>query len=141
MSLGHILIVLVPRRTFHYLYDSSSDTMAPHSSTKIGCFAKQRMLCHSAPYSDPFKLWMTDTSRHQCARRDGRQQKMFKIVMFDSEKSRVNSSQSSKKEKKGTFKTLGLVAAQCNGIAACAYSLKIFTVHTLVYLTVHGLYY
>ena len=32
------------------------------------------------------------------------------------------------KEKEGTFKNLGLVEAQCNGIAACAYSLKIFTV-------------
>ena len=50
-------------------------------------------------------------------------------------------SQGLKKEKEGRFKNLGLVAAQCNGIAACAYSLKIFTVHTLVYLTVHGLYY
>ena len=27
-------------------------------------------------------------------------------------------------KKKKTFKNLGLVAAQCNGIAACAYSLK-----------------
>ena len=59
--------------------------------------------------------------------------------MFDSQESRVNRSQDLKKEKEGTFKNLGLVAAQCNGIAACAYSLKIFTVHTLLYLTVHGL--
>ena len=41
-------------------------------------------------------------------------------------------SQGLKKEKEGTFKNLGLVAVQCNGIAACAYSLKTFTVHTLV---------
>ena len=34
---------------------------------------------------------------------------------------------------------LGLVEAQCNGIAACAYSLEIVTVHTSLYLTVHGL--
>ena len=34
-----------------------------------------------------------------------------------------------KKEKEGTFKNLGPVTAQYNGIAACAYSLKnIFTV-------------
>ena len=45
-------------------------------------------------------------------------------------------SQVLEKEKEGTFKNVGLVAAQCNGIAACAYSLKIFTVHTLLYLTV-----
>ena len=43
------------------------------------------------------------------------------------------------KEEEGTFKNLGLVVAQCNGIATCAYSLKIFTVHKLLYLTVHGL--
>ena len=58
--------------------------------------------------------------------------KSFKIVMyscmFDSQEPRVNRSQGLKKEKEGTFKNLGLVAAQCNGIAACAYSLKIFTV-------------
>ena len=40
------------------------------------------------------------------------------------------------KEKEGIFKNLGLVSAQCNGIAACAYALKTFTVHTLLYLTV-----
>ena len=40
------------------------------------------------------------------------------------------------KTKEGTFKNLGLVAAQCNDIAACAYSLKIFRLHTLLYLTV-----
>ena len=65
--------------------------------------------------------------------------KSIKIVMFDSQEPRVNRSQGLKKEKEGTFKNLGLVAAQCNGIAACAHSLKIFTVHTLLYLTVHGL--
>ena len=48
--------------------------------------------------------------------------------MFDSEESRVNRSHGLKKEKKGTFKNLGLVTEQCNGITACAYSLKIFTV-------------
>ena len=57
--------------------------------------------------------------------------------MFDSQESRVNRSQCLKKE--GTFKNLGLVVAQFNGIATCAYSFKIFTVHTLLYLTVHGL--
>ena len=48
--------------------------------------------------------------------------------MFDSEESRANRSQDLKKEKEGTFKNLGLVASQCNGISACAYSLKVFTV-------------
>ena len=57
--------------------------------------------------------------------------KSFKIVMFDSqESSRVNRSRGLKKEKEGTFKNLGPVAAQCHGIAARAYSLKIFTLHT-----------
>ena len=46
----------------------------------------------------------------------------FKIVMFDSQESRVNRSQGLKKEKEGTFKNLGLVVAQCNDIAVCAYS-------------------
>ena len=32
-----------------------------------------------------------------------------------------------KKEKEGTFKNLGPVTAQYNGIAACAYSLKMFS--------------
>ena len=80
-----------------------------------------------------------ETSRHQSARRDRRKQKSFNIVMFDSQESRVNKSQGLEKEREETFKKLGLVAAQCNGIAACAYSLEIFTVHTLLYLTVHGL--
>ena len=65
----------------------------------------------------------------------------FIIVMFDSQESRVNMSQGLNIEKEGIFKNLGLVAAQCNGIAVCAYSLKIFTVHTLLYITVHGLQY
>ena len=51
----------------------------------------------------------------------------------------VNRLQGLEKKKEGTFKNLGLVAAQCNGIAACAYSLKIFTV--LTYVTVHILLY
>ena len=59
---------------------------------------------------------------------------MFKIVMFDSQESKVNRLQGLKREKEGTFKNLGLVAAQCNGIAACAYSLKIFKYNT--YITV-----
>ena len=64
--------------------------------------------------------------------------------MFDSQESRVNRSQDLKKEKEGTFKNLGLVAAQCNGIAACAYSLKICTglyIHYCTLLYIHGLYY
>ena len=44
--------------------------------------------------------------------------------MFGSQESRVNRSQDLKREKEGTFKNLGLAATQCNGIAACAYSLK-----------------
>ena len=48
--------------------------------------------------------------------------------IFDSQESIVNRSQGLRKEKEGTFKNLGLVAVQCNGIAACAYSLKLFTV-------------
>ena len=47
----------------------------------------------------------------------------------------VNRSQGLEKKKEGTFKNLGLVAAQCNGIAACAYSLKIFTVQYIHYCT------
>ena len=69
--------------------------------------------------------------------------KSFKIDMFDSQESRVNRSQGLKKEKEGTFKNLGLVVVQCNGIAACAYLFfeHIYsTVHTLQYLTAHSLY-
>ena len=61
--------------------------------------------------------------------------KSFKIVMFRSQESRVNRSQGSKKEKEGTFNNLGLVEVQCNGIATCAYSLKIFTVLCTHYCT------
>ena len=78
-----------------------------------------------------------ETSQHQHARRDGRKQKKLKIVMFDSQESTVNRSQGLRKEKEGTFKNLGLFAAQYNGIAACAYSLKILTVihsFTLLYM-------
>ena len=61
--------------------------------------------------------------------------------MFYSQVSLVNRSQGLKKKKEGTFKNLGLVAAQYNDIAACAYSLKnIYSaIHALVYHTVHGL--
>ena len=52
--------------------------------------------------------------------------------MFDSQDYRVSRSQDLKKEKEGTFKNLGLVAAQCNGIAACAYSLKYLQYDTYV---------
>ena len=67
--------------------------------------------------------------------------KSLKIVMFNSQESRVNRSQDLKKEKEGSFKNLGLVAAQCNGI----FGLRLFfkniysTIHTLLYLTLHGL--
>ena len=56
--------------------------------------------------------------------------------MFDSQVSLVNRSQGLEKKKKEHSRKSGLVAAQYNGIAACAYSLKIFTVHTLLYLTI-----
>ena len=46
--------------------------------------------------------------------------------MFDSQVSLESKRHRVWKRKKGTFKNLGLVAAQCNGIAACAYSLKIY---------------
>ena len=55
--------------------------------------------------------------------------------MFDSQISLVNRSQSLEKKKKEHSRKSGLAAAQCNFIAACAYSLKIFTVHTLLYYT------
>ena len=42
--------------------------------------------------------------------------------MFDSQVSLVNRSQGLEK-KEGIFKNLGLIAAQCNGIAVWAYSL------------------
>ena len=42
--------------------------------------------------------------------------------MFDSQESRQDRPQGLKKKK--TFKKIGLVAAHCNGIAACAYPLK-----------------
>ena len=56
--------------------------------------------------------------------------------MFDSQEYRQDRPQGLKKKKK-TFKNLGLIAAQCNGIAACAYSLKILqygTVLTQLYM-------
>ena len=53
--------------------------------------------------------------------------------MFNSQVSLVNRSQGLKK--KGTFKNLGLVVAQYNGIAACAHSLKTFTVQYMHYCT------
>ena len=59
--------------------------------------------------------------------------------MFDFQVSLVNKSLGlEKKKKEHPTIYVGLVPAQCNGIAACT-SLKIFTVHTLLYLTVHGL--
>ena len=44
--------------------------------------------------------------------------------MFDSQEYPQDRPQDLKKEKTQTFKNLGLVAAQCNGIAACTYSQK-----------------
>ena len=83
----------------------------------------------------------TTTSRHKCARRDERKQKNVQnwyvcLILKILESIAVNRSQGLKKEKTGAFKNLGFVAAQCNGIAACAYPLKIFIAHTLLYLTV-----
>ena len=61
---------------------------------------------------------------------------MFKIAMFGSQESTQSQQVTGfEKAKEGTLKKLGLVAAQYNGIAACAYSLKLFTVHTLLCLT------
>ena len=82
----------------------------------------------------------SSTSRHQSAREETKEnKKILKSVIFDSQVSLVNKSQGPKKKKEGIFKNLGLVAAQCSGIAACAYSSKIFTVHTSLCLAVHGL--
>ena len=56
--------------------------------------------------------------------------------MFDSQVSLFIRSQGLEKKKKEYSRIyISLVAAQCNGIAACTYSLKIFTVCT--YITVH----
>ena len=77
------------------------------------------------------------TSQHQSASEETEEnKKLLKIVTYVrfSSTSKVKRSQSLEKEKEGTFKNLGLVAAQSNDIAACAYSLKIFTTHT--YITV-----
>ena len=60
--------------------------------------------------------------------------------MFDSQEYRQDRPQGLKKKKK--IKKLGLVAAQRNGIAACAYSLEnILTVWYSTYATVQGLLY
>ena len=61
----------------------------------------------------------------------------LKIVMVDSQEYLQDTPQGLEKKKK-TSKNFGLVAAQCNGIAACAYSLKIYLQHC-TYATVHGL--
>ena len=73
------------------------------------------------------------TSQHQSASEETEEnKKSLKIVTYVrfSSISRVKRSQGLEKEKERTLKNLGLVAAQRNGIAACAYSLKLFTVHT-----------
>ena len=79
------------------------------------------------------------TSRHQSAREEKEEnKKTLKIVTFDSRVSLVNTYVTGfGKEKEETFKNLGLVAAQYNDIAACAYYSKIFAVHALLYLTVY----
>ena len=68
-------------------------------------------------------------------KRQKKNKKSLKIVIFDSQVALVNRSQCLGKKKKEHSRKLGLVAAQRNGIAACAYSLKIFTGHTLLCLT------
>ena len=90
----------------------------------------------------PYLTGWHETSRHQSAREETEEnKKSLKIVIFDSQVALVNRSQGLGIKKKEHSRKLGLVAAQRNGIAACAYSLKIFTGHTLLYLTVHGLQY
>ena len=80
------------------------------------------------------------TSQHRSAREEtGENKKSLKIVMFHSQECCQDRPQGLK-EKKQTFKNLGLVAAQCNGIAACAYSLKIYLQYG-TYATVHCLLY
>ena len=63
------------------------------------------------------------TSRHQSARREGRKQKLLKLVIFESQESHQDRPQGLNKTTYWTFKNLGRAAAQCNGIAACAYPL------------------
>ena len=46
------------------------------------------------------------TSRHHRARRDGRKQKTFKIVMFNSQESRVNRSQGLEKRERRNIQEL-----------------------------------
>ena len=72
-------------------------------------------------------------------RRREKTNKKSKIVMFDFQEYRQDRPQGLKEKK--TFKNLGLVAAQCNVIVACAYSLKLLTVWYCTYATVHGLLY
>ena len=60
-------------------------------------------------------LLSLSTGQHQRARKEKEEnKKSLKIVMFSSQESRVNRSQDLRKEKEGSFKNLGLVAAQCN---------------------------
>ena len=78
------------------------------------------------------------TSRHQSAREEtGENKKSLKIAMFDFQEYRQDRPQGLKK-KKMNIQNLGLVAAQCNGIAAWDYFKNIYST-TLLYLTVHGL--
>ena len=63
------------------------------------------------------------TCRHQSVRRGGRKHNLLKNVMFDSQEYCQDRPQGLKR-KKNNIQKLGLDAAQCNGIAACAYYLK-----------------
>ena len=73
------------------------------------------------------------TSQHLSASEETEDnKKSFKIVMFNSQKSRVNRSHGLKKKKEGKFKKLGLAAAQCNGIAA-SFTVKYIHYCTLLY--------
>ena len=71
----------------------------------------------------PLEVVGNPISQHHVARGGGRKQKKI-IVIFESQKSHQNRSQALKKTTYWTSKNAGHVAAQCNGIAACAYSLK-----------------
>ena len=69
------------------------------------------------------------TSRHQSARerRRGTSKKTLNILLCSILKNVAKTGRRAtgfEKERKKTFKKVGLVAAQCNDIAACAYSSK-----------------
>lgn len=101
----------------------------PFIAEEVDYFSLTDQQSHSICLIRYFK-WIneTDTSRHQSAIRWKNVILIITKCYFEYQESRQDRPQGLRRDKYWTYKNLGLIAAECNGIMVCAYSLKKCTV-------------